>query len=1248
MLTFLPQQAGRHVMSMPEEPLTTLKPTATYKAYADSINTFLQNENTRKALSMAQTMYRQALQEHSNEGLYLSHLAFAKIYSERDDSAQIISHSEKAIEYAKRCTPRPPLTKLYHTIYDMRIDHSRNSDLSAVNLLYNALAAAQTREDSLRSYIFLAYHYGHLSNEGDYDRMMRIVNKMYRPEYVSDIDNIYYRAASYHYMFSGKTDSAMLMRKKISDAHDRFEAVYNVARYVRPYHYKEAVEYGDSIDSLIIISSLRNENAAMVEFTAMLENSEMKEEAEQHKANIAKAKLTAAREQLQEQQSKQAMQHSHLENEQLQHSQRKKATDLRMTLENIAKQKMDFQSHIIAQSQRNLSAEHTHNRNIIIYLTFGVIFLIILIGLLLWWNRRAKQVQQRMAELNHEQELLRNIAIEASSKKDEFIRNMSYEVRQPLNNVSGFAQLLAQTEVEITDAEREEYGALIQQESLVLTDYINSILNSSSKNHKKETQTATTDNNGAATNGATGNNGTGISDDNVSNNSNNANNSANGNSNNSNNSNNANSGIGNNSANGNNANSGPDFNVDDVNVSDLNDEESLRKYLSSIGLLKAVPLLMIFTAASLFALSGTHPITQHPDSLLQHARVLYTQNHTLEALRIARDLNADAHRNNDIEMRYKLYKLFADIFLRRNSVDDVVPNLKKAIEMNKLREHPENPCMLLIAIADHAAPFTMSFAERIGYLQQALDIAPNDYRRANALIRMAGLYGSANDTTQFHHYYDIYKELAQHDMPKEDGRTGPIDRRIKYARRQLAMAYEHYFNGEADKAFAVIQKLPKANERYELMRTFAILTKDYKRALLYRDSLTIARNKAAEERNRIDRQDIETFIGKDSIAHVLAAQHTAMQQMEAEHQQQILRQQQLQNEKARQAAERKRLKEGNDEQNQLLSLRKKAAQRHEAQIKRQQMIIANESMLMEQREMRYTNQALVVLITLLIAVVLVFIVLQLWRRFRTMQLMHMTQEMHEMQQAALYATDMKDVFIQNMSHEIRTPLNAISGFSQLLALPAALFSQEERQQFAKHVDNNIHLLQMLLDDILNIGEIEKGNYSITLADCNANEMARIAMSTIEYRVQPEVLLSLETDLPDTFMLHTDGQRVQQVLINYLTNAIKHTQQGTIKVCIHQLDAKTATALLGREVSGAVQYSVADTGTGIPAEQAENIFERFVKLNDFVQGTGLGLNICRIIAEKLEAKVALDTTYPDSYPGVDHGARFILVLPMAKS
>lgn len=241
------------------------------------------------------------------------------------------------------------------------------------------------------------------------------------------------------------------------------------------------------------------------------------------------------------------------------------------------------------------------------------------------------------------------------------------------------------------------------------------------------------------------------------------------------------------------------------------------------------------------------------------------------------------------------------------------------------------------------------------------------------------------------------------------------------------------------------------------------------------------------------------------------------------------------------------------------------------------------------------------------------------------------RRLKEANQKVMMADAAKTRFVQNMSHEVRTPLNAIVGFSQLLSLPDGTFTDQEKEEFSGHIINNSKMLTMLLDDILNASAMDSNQYKITLEDSELHFICQSAISSTEHRLQPGVTMTYEPESAEPFNFRTDPRRVQQILINLLTNACKHTQSGSIVL---------STSLTAEP--GYVTFAVTDTGTGVPPEQAEKIFERFTKLNDFVQGTGLGLSICRDIAGLMGAKVYLDTTWEGP------GSRFILSVPVNPS
>jgi len=223
------------------------------------------------------------------------------------------------------------------------------------------------------------------------------------------------------------------------------------------------------------------------------------------------------------------------------------------------------------------------------------------------------------------------------------------------------------------------------------------------------------------------------------------------------------------------------------------------------------------------------------------------------------------------------------------------------------------------------------------------------------------------------------------------------------------------------------------------------------------------------------------------------------------------------------------------------------------------------------------------------------------------------------------ANKTKTMFLQNMSHEIRTPLNAMFGFSQLLGLPDGSWTQQEKDQFNSYIFNSYNVLEMLIGDIIDIADSEHGNYRIEIDSVDVNAVCNNALMSVEMRVPTGVKLYFTSELEDGYLVKTDGRRIQQVLINYLTNACKHTHEGEI----HLHCSKT-------EHPGKLAFSVTDTGSGVPADKADVIFNRFTKLNNFVQGSGLGLNICQMIADKLNGKVFLDKNYTK-------GARFVFII-----
>ena len=184
-------------------------------------------------------------------------------------------------------------------------------------------------------------------------------------------------------------------------------------------------------------------------------------------------------------------------------------------------------------------------------------------------------------------------------------------------------------------------------------------------------------------------------------------------------------------------------------------------------------------------------------------------------------------------------------------------------------------------------------------------------------------------------------------------------------------------------------------------------------------------------------------------------------------------------------------------------------------------------------------------------------------------------------------------FLANMSHEIRTPLNAIVGFSNILAETDVL---EEKQEYAEIIENNNALLLQLINDILDLSKIEAGTLEFVYSDVDVNTLLSDLERSMSKRVVNEnVRLVFERKEKDCYVSIAKN-RLMQVIINLLTNAIKFTDQGSISYGYSCLNKKM------------LRFYVSDTGRGISVEQQEAIFDRFVKLDSFAQGTGLGLSI----------------------------------------
>nr|WP_303777030.1 ATP-binding protein [Bacteroides intestinalis] len=220
----------------------------------------------------------------------------------------------------------------------------------------------------------------------------------------------------------------------------------------------------------------------------------------------------------------------------------------------------------------------------------------------------------------------------------------------------------------------------------------------------------------------------------------------------------------------------------------------------------------------------------------------------------------------------------------------------------------------------------------------------------------------------------------------------------------------------------------------------------------------------------------------------------------------------------------------------------------------------------------------------------------------------------------------KSVFLSNMSHEIRTPLNALSGFSAILT--DANIDISTRQQCNEIIQQNSDLLLKLIDDVVDLSSLEIGKMQFLFANNNAVAICRNVVDTVEKIKQTSASVLFQTSL-ENLEIYTDEARLQQLLINLLINATKFTTEGSITLSLEKQSEEVAL------------FAVSDTGCGIAPEKQGAIFNRFEKLNENAQGSGLGLSICQLIVERFGGKIWIDPEYKN-------GSRFLFTHPIVST
>ncbi len=252
-----------------------------------------------------------------------------------------------------------------------------------------------------------------------------------------------------------------------------------------------------------------------------------------------------------------------------------------------------------------------------------------------------------------------------------------------------------------------------------------------------------------------------------------------------------------------------------------------------------------------------------------------------------------------------------------------------------------------------------------------------------------------------------------------------------------------------------------------------------------------------------------------------------------------------------------------------------------------------------------------------------------WRNIN--DLMRKQDQLRSEEKRARESGQMKSLFLANMTHEIRTPINAIVGFSEVLS---SLTTEEEKKEIIQIIKNNCDMLLRLINDILTASSLESGHMDIKPVKVDFARAFNELFESLRPRVQEPGVEFISDNPYDSLPIKVDVERVSQVFTNFVTNAVKYTHQGHIKLGYR----KEIRTVNGQHREGLYGYCE-DTGAGIAPEAQPKIFDRFYKVDDFVQGTGLGLSICKAFTDTVHGEIGVISE------GQGHGSTFWMWIPL---
>ena len=575
--------------------------------------------------------------------------------------------------------------------------------------------------------------------------------------------------------------------------------------------------------------------------------------------------------------------------------------------------------------------------------------------------------------------------------------------------------------------------------------------------------------------------------------------------------------------------------------------------------------------------------------------------YSLKALQLAGQMREQALADDHDYGFYTCIRAQGNIYFSRGDNGRGAACYREAYKFQQKHLPEQDPSSLLRYLSSYYQTFNDSLDLAMDYALKAEKEAKIYDSRISARIEQCKILFNMEKYDEFLKLYDELKKIMD-----ENGR-------VKQEDIFKLRSYRAILEKDWDRACYWASQLGVADNRAGLLMRIFAQKGDYCKALFYSKQLRHYKDSVNNLLHSSDLAEMTVQLDQERIrreARDLELRNTSL----------ILKNTQLELDQAKNQAT---IEKAHAENSRLtLENSRLELERMNGELERQKAIQKEEQMKSEARI------AILGVTLMSLFVISCLLAVYLYRRRKLLVVLkESNEELIVARDKAEQSDRMKTQFIQNMSHEIRTPLNAIVGFSQLLTAPGMQLGDEDKAEFSRLIQQNSDLLTTLVNDVLDLASLESGKYTMHLASCRCNDVCRTALASVHHREIPGVELKFTSEVSDDFTLFTDGKRLQQVLINFLTNAEKYTSAGEIHVHCSL-----------SEIPGKITFSVADTGPGVPTDKVDLIFERFYKLDDYKQGTGLGLNICSAIAERLHGEVRYDKSYT-------HGARFVFIHPL---